>query len=87
MTVKRCRCKNQKEREVPCYKEYLCESKCSKMRDCGKHQCKRKVGGNYDKCSKKAETHSSDPVCYSLFASLFATLIRVFPVCYSDKHF
>ena len=47
MTVKRCRCRNQKEREVPCYKEYLCESKCSKMRDCGKHQCKRKVGENY----------------------------------------
>ena len=69
MTVKRCRCRNQKEREVPCYKEYLCESKCSKMRDCGKHQCKRKVGKNLIYvlnfrtlvASQMAETHSEDP--------------------------
>ncbi|XP_060580770.1 NF-X1-type zinc finger protein NFXL1-like [Ruditapes philippinarum] len=42
MRVKKCRCEVQKEREVPCYKDYLCETKCNKMRDCGKHPCKRK---------------------------------------------
>lgn len=43
MRVKKCGCEMQKEKEVPCYKEYQCENKCNKMRDCGKHQCKRKV--------------------------------------------
>ncbi|XP_071087920.1 NF-X1-type zinc finger protein NFXL1-like [Haliotis cracherodii] len=41
VTSKRCRC-GQKQKEVLCSKEYLCDLKCSVMRDCGKHYCKRK---------------------------------------------
>lgn len=40
--TKTCRC-GQKQKEVLCSKQYLCETKCSAMRDCNKHQCKRKV--------------------------------------------
>jgi hypothetical protein len=40
---KACRC-GQKQKEVLCSKQYLCEIKCPRMRDCNKHQCKRKVG-------------------------------------------
>ncbi|XP_076446589.1 NF-X1-type zinc finger protein NFXL1-like [Babylonia areolata] len=39
--LKRCRC-SQSQKEVLCSKEYLCEKRCTNLRDCGKHQCKRK---------------------------------------------
>lgn len=42
LVTKTCRC-GQKQKEVLCSKQYLCETKCSAMRDCNKHQCKRKV--------------------------------------------
>ena len=28
---------------MPCNSEYLCDAKCPVMRQCGRHQCKRKV--------------------------------------------
>ena len=48
MVKKQCRCSqvlgNVKGRwkEVPCTKEFTCETKCKKMRDCRKHACNRK---------------------------------------------
>jgi len=42
MVRKRCRC-GKREREIQCYKEFQCDVKCAKLRDCGVHQCKRKV--------------------------------------------
>lgn len=42
MVEKLCRC-GKKTREVQCFKEYLCETRCTKMRDCRKHPCRRKV--------------------------------------------
>lgn len=39
---KTCRC-GRYSKNLPCHKEYLCESKCNKTRTCGRHQCKRKV--------------------------------------------
>jgi len=41
LSQKTCRC-GQRSKELPCFKEYICETKCSKMKDCGKHQCKKK---------------------------------------------
>ncbi|XP_077984309.1 NF-X1-type zinc finger protein NFXL1-like [Glandiceps talaboti] len=41
MTEKTCRC-GARKKSVQCYKDYQCETKCTKMRDCQKHQCKRK---------------------------------------------
>ena len=40
MVVKVCRC-GLKKKEVPCAKEYTCDVKCKKIRDCGKHNCNR----------------------------------------------
>ncbi|XP_052277513.1 NF-X1-type zinc finger protein NFXL1-like [Dreissena polymorpha] len=52
MRVKRCRC-GQKEREVQCCKELLCETKCLNLRDCGRHPCKRKCcDGNCPSCEQ-----------------------------------
>nr|XP_009857509.1 zinc finger protein isoform X1 [Ciona intestinalis] len=41
MAHKPCRC-GKREKEVACQKEYTCETRCQKMRACGKHQCRRK---------------------------------------------
>ncbi|XP_031550329.1 NF-X1-type zinc finger protein NFXL1-like [Actinia tenebrosa] len=42
---KKCRC-GKREKQVQCYMEYLCESKCTNMRQCQRHQCKRKCCDN-----------------------------------------
>ena len=44
MSVKVCRC-GKKTKSVLCSQEFLCETKCTTMRQCGRHQCKRKVRG------------------------------------------
>ncbi|CAF1251761.1 unnamed protein product [Adineta steineri] len=50
VTLKRCRC-GLKEKSIPCCQEYLCETKCTRMRSCGKHPCKRKCcDGNCPPC-------------------------------------
>ncbi|KFM83579.1 hypothetical protein X975_10980, partial [Stegodyphus mimosarum] len=36
-----CRC-GQREKSVPCCKEFLCDIKCKRKRDCGKHYCNKK---------------------------------------------
>uniref|UniRef100_A0A4X2KU80 Nuclear transcription factor, X-box binding like 1 n=1 Tax=Vombatus ursinus TaxID=29139 RepID=A0A4X2KU80_VOMUR len=47
---KHCRCGKHTKR-MPCHKPYLCETKCIKMRDCQRHQCKRKCcPGNCPPC-------------------------------------
>lgn len=52
LVTKTCRC-GQKQKEVLCSKQYLCETKCSAMRDCNKHQCKRKCcDGNCPSCEQ-----------------------------------
>jgi hypothetical protein len=52
MTNKVCRC-GKKTKVVQCYKDYQCDTKCANWRDCGKHQCKKKVRTLY---CKKIET-------------------------------
>ena len=42
VVTKKCRC-GKREKQVLCSQEYLCESKCNNLRDCGRHPCKKKV--------------------------------------------
>lgn len=52
VATKTCLC-GQKKKDLPCYKDYQCEIKCTRMRDCGKHQCKRKCcDGNCPPCEQ-----------------------------------
>lgn len=37
-----CRC-GKHRKKTACHKEYLCDSKCPKTRNCQRHQCRRKV--------------------------------------------
>ena len=42
MVTKICRC-GKKEKSIQCSQEFTCDVKCSKLRDCQRHQCRRKV--------------------------------------------
>ncbi|WCJ19874.1 NF-X1-type zinc finger protein NFXL2 [Euphorbia peplus] len=41
VVTKSCRCGGLKK-EVPCYQDLACERKCQRMRDCGRHACRRR---------------------------------------------
>lgn len=41
VTIKLCRCGLHKK-ELPCAREFLCETKCKRYKDCGRHPCNRK---------------------------------------------
>ncbi|KAF3825226.1 hypothetical protein GH733_005860, partial [Mirounga leonina] len=67
---KHCRCGKHTKR-MPCHKPYLCETKCVKMRDCQKHQCRRKCcPGNCPPCDQNCgrtlgcRNHKCPSVCH-----------------------
>ncbi|XP_058066575.1 NF-X1-type zinc finger protein NFXL1 [Anopheles bellator] len=52
LVQKTCRC-GLLTKEMPCAKEATCETKCKKLRSCGKHPCNRKCcDGNCPDCDK-----------------------------------
>lgn len=52
MITKSCRCGGLKK-EVPCFQDLSCERKCQRMRDCGRHACKRRCcDGECPPCSE-----------------------------------
>ncbi|KAE8714837.1 NF-X1-type zinc finger protein NFXL2 [Hibiscus syriacus] len=52
MVKKSCRCGGLKK-EVPCYQDLSCEKKCLRMRDCGRHACRRRCcDGDCPPCSE-----------------------------------
>ncbi|XP_048365599.1 NF-X1-type zinc finger protein NFXL1 [Sphaerodactylus townsendi] len=67
---KQCRC-GKHSKQMPCHRPYLCESKCAKIRDCQKHQCKRKCcPGNCPPCDQVCartlgcRNHKCPSVCH-----------------------
>ncbi|XP_034267249.1 NF-X1-type zinc finger protein NFXL1 [Pantherophis guttatus] len=67
---KQCRC-GKHMKQMPCHKPYLCETKCTKIRDCQKHQCKRKCcPGNCPSCDQVCgrtlgcRNHKCPSVCH-----------------------
>eukprot|EP00079_Xenopus_tropicalis_P028320 XP_012823254.1 PREDICTED: NF-X1-type zinc finger protein NFXL1 isoform X1 [Xenopus tropicalis] len=67
---KQCRCGKHAKR-MPCHKPYLCETKCSKVRDCQRHQCKRKCcPGNCPGCDQQCgrslgcRNHKCPSICH-----------------------
>jgi len=52
ITSKRCRC-GMSVKDVRCSAEYLCERKCTTVRNCKRHKCKKKCcDGNCPPCSE-----------------------------------
>ncbi|KAL7981781.1 hypothetical protein Chor_000838, partial [Crotalus horridus] len=67
---KQCRC-GKHMKQMPCHKPYLCDTKCTKIRDCQKHQCKRKCcPGNCPPCDQVCgrmlgcRNHKCPSVCH-----------------------
>ncbi|OIT38905.1 PREDICTED: NF-X1-type zinc finger protein NFXL2 [Nicotiana attenuata] len=55
VVTKSCRCGSYRK-QVPCYQDMTCERKCQKMRDCGRHACKRKCcDGDCPPCSEMCD--------------------------------
>nr|CAB3472083.1 unnamed protein product [Digitaria exilis] len=53
--TKSCRCGGLKK-EVPCYQELTCERKCQRLRNCGRHACKRRCcAGDCPPCSETCD--------------------------------
>ncbi|XP_050311895.1 NF-X1-type zinc finger protein NFXL1 [Anthonomus grandis grandis] len=70
IVTKSCRC-TLHTKELQCCKTYFCETKCKKMRDCGKHPCNRKCcDGNCPPCEKlcsntlQCGNHKCQSVCH-----------------------
>ncbi|XP_074651738.1 NF-X1-type zinc finger protein NFXL1-like [Tubulanus polymorphus] len=52
MVTKRCKC-GARQKEVLCCKDYICDTRCTKTKDCGRHSCKRKCcDGNCPPCEQ-----------------------------------
>ncbi|GAB2288357.1 NF-X1-type zinc finger protein nfxl2 [Dionaea muscipula] len=52
MITKSCRCGGLKK-QVPCHQDLVCERKCLRERDCGRHACKRRCcDGDCPPCSE-----------------------------------
>ncbi|KAH1004003.1 hypothetical protein HUJ04_003825 [Dendroctonus ponderosae] len=69
--TKWCRC-GQHSKEIQCSKQYFCETKCKRIRDCNKHPCNRKCcDGNCPPCEKpcgntlQCGNHKCSSVCHS----------------------
>ena len=95
MTKKKCRC-GQKERLILCHQEFFCESRCPRMRQCGRHQCRRKVtflialSLNLDECSSAAMVtvhHVSVHVARLSHVRLTNVRLLVIPVSAGSKIF
>ncbi|XP_076265116.1 NF-X1-type zinc finger protein NFXL1 [Rhynchophorus ferrugineus] len=70
IVTKSCRC-GQHTKEIQCCKQYLCESKCKRVKDCNKHPCNRKCcDGNCPPCEKpcgqtlQCGNHKCQSVCH-----------------------
>ncbi|XP_060521136.1 NF-X1-type zinc finger protein NFXL1 [Cylas formicarius] len=68
--IKACRC-GQYSKEIQCSKQYLCDTKCKRIRDCNKHPCNRKCcDGNCPPCEKvcghtlQCGNHKCASVCH-----------------------
>lgn len=49
---KRCRC-GRRNKKIPCSQPYTCDFKCTNMRNCGRHPCKKKCcDGNCPPCEQ-----------------------------------
>ncbi|XP_060065843.1 NF-X1-type zinc finger protein NFXL1-like [Ylistrum balloti] len=100
MIKKKCRC-GLKQKEIPCYKEYMCDTKCSNTKDCGRHQCKRKccdsncpsceqtcskpLGCKNHKCSSRCHKGACYPCPLTVEITCFCKATRITVPCGREK--
>ncbi|KAL1535523.1 NF-X1-type zinc finger protein nfxl2 [Salvia divinorum] len=92
IVTKPCRCGSFKK-QVPCYQELTCERKCQKLRDCGRHACKRRCcDGDCPPCSEicdrklRCRNHKCPAPCHRGACAPCPLMVRISCSC-GNTHF
>ncbi|KAL6533124.1 NF-X1-type zinc finger protein nfxl2 [Orobanche minor] len=87
MVMKSCRCGSLKK-QIPCYQELTCERKCQKVRDCGRHACKRRCcNGDCPPCSEicdrrlRCRNHKCPAPCHRGACAPCPLMVRISCSC------
>ncbi|TYI78267.1 hypothetical protein E1A91_D06G199200v1 [Gossypium mustelinum] len=89
---KACWCGGLKK-EVPCYQDLSCERKCLRMRDCGRHACKRRCcDGDCPPCSEvcdkrlRCKNHKCPAPCHRGACAPCPIMVTISCAC-GETHF
>ncbi|OMO50111.1 Zinc finger, NF-X1-type [Corchorus capsularis] len=89
---KSCRCGGL-IKEVPCYQDLSCERKCLRMRDCGRHACRRRCcDGNCPPCSEvcdkrlRCKNHKCPSPCHRGACAPCPVMVTISCIC-GQTHF
>lgn len=92
VVTKSCRCGGLKK-EVPCYQDLACDRKCQRMRDCGRHACKRRCcGGDCPPCGEicdkrlRCKNHKCPSPCHRGPCAPCPVMITISCLC-GETHF
>ncbi|MCD7452469.1 NF-X1-type zinc finger protein nfxl2 [Datura stramonium] len=92
VVTKSCRCGSFKK-QVPCYQDMTCERKCQKMRDCGRHACKRRCcDGDCPPCSEmcdrklRCRNHKCPAPCHRGSCAPCPVMVTISCLC-GETHF
>ncbi|KAJ6900154.1 hypothetical protein NC652_026326 [Populus alba x Populus x berolinensis] len=92
VVTKLCRCGGMKK-EVPCYQDLACERKCQRMRDCGRHACKRRCcDGDCPPCGEicgkrlRCNNHKCPAPCHRGACSPCPVMFTISCAC-GETHF
>ncbi|KAJ3694945.1 hypothetical protein LUZ60_000322 [Juncus effusus] len=87
MVVKGCKCGGSRK-EVPCYQDLSCERKCQKVRDCGRHACRRRCcDGNCPPCPEicdkrlRCNNHKCPSPCHRGACSPCPLMVKISCIC------
>lgn len=90
--TKSCRCGSYKK-QVPCHQDMTCERKCQKLRDCGKHACKRRCcDGDCPPCSEmcdrklRCRNHKCPAPCHRGSCAPCPVMVTISCLC-GETHF
>ncbi|CAF0705787.1 unnamed protein product [Brachionus calyciflorus] len=91
VVTKKCRC-GVKEKSLPCHSEFTCETKCNRLKNCGKHKCNKKCcDGNCAPCEQacnkllSCKNHKCKNLCHSGSCYPCPVIEELFCPCGSSK--
>ncbi|XP_021904144.1 NF-X1-type zinc finger protein NFXL2 isoform X2 [Carica papaya] len=92
VVMKSCRCGGLKK-QVPCYQDLTCDRKCQRMRDCGRHACKRKCcDGDCPPCAEvcgrrlRCKNHKCPAPCHQGSCAPCPLMVTISCAC-GETHF
>ncbi|KAK6929476.1 Zinc finger, NF-X1-type [Dillenia turbinata] len=92
VVTKSCRCGSLKK-EVPCYQDLACERKCQRVRDCGRHACRRRCcDGDCLPCSEicdkklRCKNHKCPAPCHRGPCAPCPLMVKISCAC-GETHF